>query len=174
MYAQVREMMVGNSIWEMTIGRNHYPEMSIHHYIADQLLNKPAETNKGGIMETDVKVISINGVDYVPQESVSVSAQKLDGMDYVCIRSCSSGCHCGYLKSESEDGRKVELSKARRLWYWSGASSLSQLAMEGVKNSKDCKFPCEVDDIKIMEVCEIIKMTEQARKSIAGVKIWKQ
>lgn len=117
------------------------------------------------------KSIIIDGVEYTPS---SKPAEKLGGMPYVCIRSYSSGCHCGYLKSESEDSRKVELVRARRLWYWSGASSLSQLAMEGVKNPNDCKFPCEVDSIKIMEVCEIIQMTDKARKSIQGVKEWKQ
>jgi hypothetical protein len=116
------------------------------------------------------KSIIIDGVEYTP----SRKAEKMDNMDYVCIRSDSSGCHCGYLKEQSEDGRKVTLLKARRLWYWSGASSLSQLAMEGVKNPKDCKFPCEVDEIQIMEVCEIIQMTEKARKSIQGVAEWKQ
>ena len=115
--------------------------------------------------------IVIDGVEYTPKNQ---NAEKLDGMDYVCIRSYSSGCHCGYLKEQSEDGRKVTLLNARRLWYWSGASSLSQLAMEGVKNPNDCKFPCEVNKIQVMEVCEIIQMTEKARNSIRGVLEWKQ
>ncbi len=117
------------------------------------------------------KSIVIDGVEYTSKSS---KAEKLDGMNYVCIRSYDAGCFCGYLKEESEDGKKVTLLKARRLWYWSGASSLSQLAMEGVKNPDDCKFPCEVESIKIMNVCEIIEMTEKARESIQGVKEWKQ
>ena len=115
--------------------------------------------------------IIIDGVEYTP---IGKKAEKLDGLDYVCIRSYSSGCFCGYLKEESEDGRKVTLLRARRLWYWSGASSLSQLAMEGVVSPDNCKFPCEVESIKIMEVCEIIQMTDKARKSIQEVKVWKQ
>lgn len=50
--------------------------------------------------------IVIDGVEYTPK---SEKAEKLDGMDYVCIRSYSAGCFCGYLKEESEDGRKVTL-----------------------------------------------------------------
>jgi len=119
------------------------------------------------------KSIVIDGIEYTPTEDKQ-PVKSYKGMNYVCIRSYSSGCHCGYLKYESEDGRKVELVKARRLWYWKGASSLSQLAMEGVKNPNECKFPCEVDSIKIMEVCEIIQMTEKAKKSIEGVTEWKQ
>jgi len=48
----------------------------------------------------------------------------------------------GYLKAVK--GRKVELVNARRLWYWSGAASLSQMALEGVKNPDTCKFPAAV------------------------------
>lgn len=119
------------------------------------------------------KSIKIDEVEYVRKDSISEKAEQLDGMDYVCIRSYSAGCFCGYLKSESEDGRKVELINARRLWYWDGAATLSQLAMEGIKNPNDCKFPCEVDNIKIMEVCEIIQVTEKAKKSILEVPEWK-
>ena len=114
--------------------------------------------------------IIIDGVEYTPS---SQKAGQLDGMDYVCIRSYSAGCFCGYLKEESIDGRKVTLMQARRLWYWKGASSLSQLAIEGVSKPEECKFPCEIESIKIMEVCEIIKMTDKAKKSIQGVSIWK-
>lgn len=120
------------------------------------------------------EVIKIDDIEYIRKDSVGEKAQALDGMDYVIIRSYDAGCFAGYLKSESEDGQKVELVNARRLWYWSGASSLSQLAMEGVKNPDDCKFPCEVNSIKIMKVCEIIPATEKARKNITKVKVWKQ
>lgn len=120
------------------------------------------------------ETIMIDEVKYVRADCVKDKAQQLNGMDYVCIRSYDSGCHCGYLKHESENSEKVILINARRLWYWSGASSLSQLAMEGVKNPDSCKFPCEVDEITVTRVCEIIKMTEQARKSIQGVAVWKQ
>ena len=120
------------------------------------------------------ETIKIDEVEYVRKDSIGEKATKLDGMDYVIIRSYDAGCFAGYLKSESEDGQKVELVNARRLWYWSGASSLSQLAMEGVSKPNSCKFPCEVDNIKIMKVCEIIQVTEKARKNIAKVSIWKQ
>ena len=119
------------------------------------------------------ETIMIDEQKYVRADCVKEKAEKMNGMEYVCIRSYDSGCHCGYLKYESEDSRKVILIKARRLWYWSGASSLSQLAMDGVKNPNDCKFPCEVDEITITKICEIIKMTDKAKKSIQGVSIWK-
>lgn len=72
----------------------------------------------------------------------------------------------------TRDGQCVEIINARRLWYWSGAASLSQLAMDGVKNSEECKFPCEVDSITVMEAVEILKVTDAAKESIAEVPVW--
>jgi len=110
--------------------------------------------------------------DYVRSDLLDKKAKMLDGMDYVCVRTYSAGCHCGYLKSRN--GKEVILLKARRLWYWDGAASLSQLAMEGVSNPGNCKFPCEVDEMVLTEAIEIIGCTEISRKCIQGVKIWKQ
>lgn len=92
--------------------------------------------------------------------------------NYVIVRTYSAGVFAGFLKSR--EGREVTLTNARRLWYWSGAASLSQLAMEGVKNPDDCKFPCEVDEILLLEAIEIIHTTEMAKLSIANVPIWEQ
>ena len=116
--------------------------------------------------------IKMDGVVYVPKKSIKQKAEQLDGMEYVIVRTYSAGVFAGYL--EKKDGKEVILRNARRLWYWSGASSLSQLAMEGVKNPDDCKFPCEVNKIKLTEAIEIIETTEEAKKSIANVKIWEE
>ena len=66
------------------------------------------------------------------------------------------------------------LKNARRLWYWAGAASLSQLAMEGTKKPDECKFPCAVLSISLAQVIEIIPCTAKALDSINGVPIWKQ
>ena len=93
-------------------------------------------------------------------------------MKYVLVRTYSAGVFVGYLKSRK--GQEVVLTKARRLWYWSGASSLSQLAMESVKRPNECKFPVEVSEVTLLQAIEIIPVTEKAKKSIAGVPIWQQ
>ncbi len=93
-------------------------------------------------------------------------------MKYVICRTYSAGVFAGYL--ESRTGQEVVLLKARRLWYWKGASSLSQLAMEGVKCPDECKFPCEIDRVELMQAIEILDCTEAAKASIAGVKVWAQ
>ena len=116
--------------------------------------------------------IEINGTTYVPKGKEVKTASEKRGMKYIICRTYSAGVFAGYL--ESRKGKEVILRDARRLWYWSGASSLSQLAVEGVKNSDDCKFPCEVDKIELMEAIEIIEMTKEAQDSIKSTPIWKQ
>ena len=118
-------------------------------------------------MGTDVKKINVDGVEYVPKESLVVA----DGMRYVIVRTHSAGVFAGYL--EKREGQEVVMIKARRIWYWDGAASLSQLAMEGTSKPQNCKFPIAVERIELLNVIEILDCTEQAKKSIEGVSIWK-
>ena len=90
---------------------------------------------------------------------------------YVIVRTYSAGVFAGYL--ESRKGKEVKLSNARRLWYWEGAASLSQLAVDGVSKPENCKFPVEVPSVELMEAIEILPVSDKAKKSIASVKIWK-
>ena len=106
--------------------------------------------------------IDINGVKYIKKEFVLE--------DYVIVRTYSAGVFAGNL--EKREGKEVTLKNARRLWYWSGAASLSQLAMEGVKNPDSCKFPCEVASIVLTEAIEVINCTKMAMDSIKEVPVW--
>jgi hypothetical protein len=117
------------------------------------------------------EIIMIGDIKYVRADSIKEQADKLDGMRYVIVRTYSAGVFAGYL--ESREGQEVVVRKARRLWRWSGAASLSQLAMEGIKNPKDCKFPCEVDRVELLQTIEILDVTKQAQQSISEVEIWK-
>ena len=92
-------------------------------------------------------------------------------MKYVIVRTYSAGVFAGYL--DSRNGREVVLLNARRLCKWSGAASLSQLCMEGVKNPDECKFPCEVVRVELLEAIEILDVTSTAEQSIKSVPIWK-
>lgn len=93
-------------------------------------------------------------------------------MEYKIVRTYSAGVFAGEI--ESRNGKEVVMRNARRLWYWDGASSLSELAMKGVARPENCKFPCPVDRVILTEVIEILDVTEAARASIEGVKEWKQ
>jgi hypothetical protein len=90
----------------------------------------------------------------------------------VLIRSTNAGVFVGALISH-ENGTVV-LNDARRLWYWAGASSLSELATKGVSRPQECKFPCTVPRITVLGVCEIIPMTTAAIASVAAVPVWTQ
>ena len=125
-------------------------------------------------MKEKVKVqeIVIDGTTYVPKDS-KMEAEKKDGMPFVCIRTYSAGVHCGYLKSR--EGKEAVLVDSIRIWQWSGAASLSQLAMEGVNNPSSCKFAMPIStDFTLTEVIEIIPMTEEARINIQSVPSWKK
>lgn len=89
----------------------------------------------------------------------------------VIIRAERAGVFFGTLSEKN--GSEVVLTNCRRLWFWSGAASLSQLATEGVKNPKDCKFTVVVPVIAILGVIEIIPCAEEAIKSIESVSVWK-
>ena len=91
-------------------------------------------------------------------------------LKYVIVRTYSAGVFAGELVSRK--GQEVKLKNARRLWYWKGAASLSQLAKEGVKSPSECKFPCEVDTVELLQAIEILPCTSTAQKSIKGVPIW--
>lgn len=118
-------------------------------------------------MNTEVKELSINGVTYVPKGE---QIPEVKG-DYVIIRTHSAGVFAGYL--QSKEGQEVKLARARRIYYWEGAATLSQLAMEGTSKPSSCKFPCEVAEIILTQAIEIIPCTEMGRKSIQEVKVWK-
>lgn len=91
---------------------------------------------------------------------------------YVIVRTYSAGVFAGEIVSRK--GKEVVLKNARRLWYWSGAASLSQLANEGVKKPNECKFPDEVPSVTLLEAIEILPCSVAARKSIASVTPWRQ
>ena len=90
---------------------------------------------------------------------------------YVIVRGDRSGVFAGVL--ESNEGRKVVLKDCRRLWYWAGAASISQIAKNGVKSPRSCKFTVTVDQIAILDAIEILPATAEAEVSIKAVPEWK-
>lgn len=119
-----------------------------------------------------MKTITIDGVEYVPASALkAVPAKPLKGMKYVIVRTYSAGVFAGYL--EKRNGMEVILRDARRLWYWTGAASISQLAVEGVKKPSECKFAMEVDKLEVTQAIEIIEATKAAQDCIADVPVWK-
>jgi hypothetical protein len=90
---------------------------------------------------------------------------------HVLVRTNSAGVFFGIFVSRK--GQEVVLKNARRVWYWTGAASLSQLSVDGTSSPDTCKFPVAVDRVELLKAIEIIDLTDKARKSLEGVKIWK-
>ena len=72
----------------------------------------------------------------------------------VIVRGDRSGVFFGTLVEKN--GREVTLENCRRLWYWDGAASISQLAVDGTKRPSECKFTVSVNSIIILDAIEII------------------
>ena len=90
---------------------------------------------------------------------------------YVIVRTQSAGVFAGVL-NKADYAETVTLTHARRLWYWSGAASLSELSLSGVKNPGQCKFPAVVPEVFLPHVIEILPVTPTAQRSIAAVPVW--
>lgn len=86
------------------------------------------------------------------------------------IRTEKAGVFFGEIKQRN--GQEATITNCRRLWYWKGANSLSQLATEGVRYPRECKFTVTVDEMTVIGVIEIIPCTEKAIESINSVPVW--
>lgn len=109
--------------------------------------------------------IEINGEIYVKKPNN-------EGLEYVICRTYSAGVFAGFLIKR--EGKEVVLKEARRIWYWKGAASLSQLAVEGVTCPDECKFAMPVENVLLLEAIEILSVTSKAKKCIMEVPIWKK
>lgn len=92
--------------------------------------------------------------------------------DYVIVRSAKAGVFAGRLKQNDKKNRTVILEDARRLWYWDGAASLSQLALDGTCKPETCKFPAPVGEALIFDIIEVLVCTPKSKQSITNVPVW--
>lgn len=88
------------------------------------------------------------------------------------VRGDRSGVFYGEIKERN--GKEVTMTNVRRLWYWEGANSISQLTQCGTVRPKNCKFTVTVDEMLILDAIEIDKCSQEAIKSIEAVKEWKR
>lgn len=118
--------------------------------------------------------IEIDGKKYVLKSTIKSYArlQKTKkGTEYCIVRTCSAGVFAGDF-DRSVKGKENTIYNSRRIWYWDGAASLSQLANEGTKKPENCKFAQLVPEIDLKEIIEVIPCTTIAKENIEGVKEW--
>lgn len=92
--------------------------------------------------------------------------------DIVCVRSTNAGVFVGAFQSRT--GGEVVLTDARRIWYWDGAATLSELSQRGPSKPKNCKFPAAVPEVLVLGVCEILPVSAEAAAVIFAVPPWSE
>lgn len=127
-------------------------------------------------MEQKINEIEINGIKYIPKDHANIQVIDTNGLKAVLVRSYAAGVHYGYLKSKVSElnGVNVVLVNTRRIWYWNGANSISQIALEGVKDPDGCKISVIIPENEIINCVEIIPLTEKALESLNKVPIWRK
>jgi hypothetical protein len=90
----------------------------------------------------------------------------------VIVRADKAGVFYGTLSAKNQ--LEVQLTNARKLYYWDGACAVEQIALDGVKLPETCKFTVTVEEITISNYIQIIPCTENACKKIESVLPWKK
>lgn len=91
---------------------------------------------------------------------------------YYIIRGDRSGVFFGNIKERNN--QEITITNCRMIWYWDGAASISQLALDGVTAPENCKFTVTVPELTILDAIEIIPCSEKSVKIIKGVKEWRR
>lgn len=118
------------------------------------------------------ETMMIDDVKYVREDAVkSMEPADSDGREYCIVRTYSAGVFAGYF-DRSQSGREGTVYGARRIYYWKGAASLSQLANDGTNSPDECKFPAPVAEVDLKEIIEVLPCTAEAAASITGVPEW--
>jgi hypothetical protein len=67
-------------------------------------------------------------------------------------------------------GSEIDLKNARRIHYWSGAASLSQIAIDGVGHGSRLTMPV---DLTVLGVIEVIPVHPDAQAKLDKWPVWK-
>lgn len=87
---------------------------------------------------------------------------------YVIIRAPDSGVHFGILKEVDLHNICVLLENSRRIYYWEGAFTLTELSENGILDSS--KLSIEKPLLLVLGVIEIIPCSEKAIEILKNIK----
>ena len=96
----------------------------------------------------------------------------MENEKYYIVRGDRSGVFFG--KIAERNGKEVTLNDVRRLWFWDGAASISQLALDGTSNPGKCRFTVTLDELTLLDAIELIPCTDKAVTSIKAVPVWRR
>lgn len=95
---------------------------------------------------------------------------KKEEANYSVVRCARSGVLAGEIVKR--EGTEVTMRNARKLWYWSGACTVLQIALDGVQVPEDCKFTVTVPELLVLDAIEIIPCLEKAENQLRGLEAW--
>lgn len=94
-----------------------------------------------------------------------------ENQNYI-VRTDRAGVFFGKIKEYNKD--EVVMTEVRKLWYWDGACAVEQLALEGTRKPRNCKFTVVIPEMAIASPIQVIPCTDKATESISGVAVWKE
>lgn len=84
------------------------------------------------------------------------------------VRSYDAGVYFGTVTAV--DGETVRMENVRNIWRWHGASCLSQIANDGIR---DGNVSPVVGSMVLNRCCQIIPCTDKAVKNLENISVWK-
>jgi hypothetical protein len=96
----------------------------------------------------------------------------MTALPFHMVRCTNAGVFMAQVKEIDLATGVATLQNARRMHYWAGAFSLSELATKGTSKPSQCQFPLAVDEMVVREVIELIPMTDRAIESLNSVAVW--
>jgi hypothetical protein len=156
----IRLKQINGLVWRLIKRDGPRKYMLIDCQTKENIMSKP-------------ETIKIDDIEYVRADS-SPLAEEVDGLRYCVVRTYSAGVHIGYVKEFGEKHpQHAKLLNSRRLHSWSGACSLSQVAMDGV-SIEESRIAMTVPEIELTDVIEVITCSIKAAKFFKDAKAWKK
>lgn len=131
-------------------------------------------------MNKKINSIDLNKLSFqeLKKEVENLSTKKsnikrIKGTTYCIIRTYSAGVFAGLIDRNFK-GKEKTIYDSRRIHYWDGAASLSQLANEGTKKPSNCRFAQVVEETDLKEIIEVIPCTKKAEENIKSVPVWEK
>jgi hypothetical protein len=87
-------------------------------------------------------------------------------LPYVVVRTYSAGVHVGELVSR--EGKEVTLANARRIWSWTGANTLHEIAKHGVGDMS--KVSETLGTVLVTEAIEVLYAEPEGEANLRAAK----
>lgn len=73
----------------------------------------------------------------------------------------------------AKDAEITTMTDVRRIYYWEGALSVTDMSVTGVNASSKITLPAKRVVFQTARVIELVECTDEANKSIESIKPWK-